>query len=290
MYQSQRRGVRRTSFRSARVWIVGILALLLWAVEKQAMAQQPYLSSTGGEELFETKCTACHTIGQGDKVGPDLKGVTGRRDRGWLTQWLLAPDQMIGKKDPVAMELLKQFKNIPMPNQKLSERDVASLLNFLAAQSAPAELKKPERAETLPKGDIAIGKSLFIGVKRFESGGPPCLACHAVSGMGALGGGALGPDLTDTYSKLGALIITWPETVDPMRMIYSIRQLTQEENAHLASFLQSASLTRRPTSAVGLLVALGAAGAACMILLSHLVWHGRLKGVRRSIVTSRPIR
>ena len=30
---------------------------------------------------FTTRCTACHTFGKGVKVGPDLKGVTERRQR-----------------------------------------------------------------------------------------------------------------------------------------------------------------------------------------------------------------
>ena len=38
-----------------------------------------------GKELYETKgCPACHTIGGGRLVGPDLAGVAERRDRDWI--------------------------------------------------------------------------------------------------------------------------------------------------------------------------------------------------------------
>src|SRR3954463_8866896 len=36
-----------------------------------------------GEYLFKSRCAACHTIGKGDAVGPDLANVFERRDRAW---------------------------------------------------------------------------------------------------------------------------------------------------------------------------------------------------------------
>ncbi len=51
------------------------------------------------------KCVACHTMGKGALVGPDLKGVTERRPREWLVQWIAAPDAMVAKKDPYAIKL-----------------------------------------------------------------------------------------------------------------------------------------------------------------------------------------
>ena len=35
-----------------------------------------------GKLDFESKCLACHSVGQGKKLGPDVAGVTKRRDRG----------------------------------------------------------------------------------------------------------------------------------------------------------------------------------------------------------------
>ena len=83
-----------------------------------------------GEALFQSKgCVACHTIGKGKLVGPDLKGVTDKRDQEWLAKWLKDPDSMI-LTDPTAKELLKEFL-VPMPNQGLSDEDVEALIAYL---------------------------------------------------------------------------------------------------------------------------------------------------------------
>jgi protein SCO1/2 len=88
-----------------------------------------------GQYLFKTRCLACHTFGHGDGVGPDLAGVTSQRDRAWLARWLAAPDEMLAQGDPIATALLAKFKNIPMPNLRLSETDVAALITYMEAQS-----------------------------------------------------------------------------------------------------------------------------------------------------------
>lgn len=83
-----------------------------------------------GEALFQSKgCVACHTIGKGKLVGPDLKGVTQRRDQEWLTKWLKDPDTMI-LTDPTAKEMLKEFL-VPMPNQGLSDQDIKAIMAYL---------------------------------------------------------------------------------------------------------------------------------------------------------------
>src|SRR5436190_16458718 len=89
-----------------------------------------------GKQLFQEKCTACHTVGGGALVGPDLKGVTERRPRDWLEQWIAAPDAMIAKKDPYAIDLMHQFHDVPMPNQGLSSSDVSAVLAYLGAATA----------------------------------------------------------------------------------------------------------------------------------------------------------
>src|SRR4030065_1033317 len=43
-----------------------------------------------GEGIFQQKCSACHTVGGGRSVGPDLAGVTSTRDRAWLLPSLTA--------------------------------------------------------------------------------------------------------------------------------------------------------------------------------------------------------
>jgi len=89
-----------------------------------------------GAYLFATRCAACHTIGNGDKVGPDLLGVTSVRERAWLSRMITEPDKMIEEKDPIATALFKQYKEIRMPRLNLPEADVNTLIEFMKTQTA----------------------------------------------------------------------------------------------------------------------------------------------------------
>ncbi|MBI3937981.1 MAG: multicopper oxidase domain-containing protein [Betaproteobacteria bacterium] len=81
-----------------------------------------------GKLLFENKCLACHTVGQGDKLGPDLLGVTGRRGDDWIARFLASPEKMLAT-DPEAKDLLRKYK-VPMPNQGLSEAETRQLIRY----------------------------------------------------------------------------------------------------------------------------------------------------------------
>ncbi len=89
-----------------------------------------------GAYLFATRCAACHTIGSGDKIGPDLLGVTSSRDLNWLRRTIIEPDKLIAEKDPIAMALFKQYKEVQMPRLNLAEADVNVLIDFMRRESA----------------------------------------------------------------------------------------------------------------------------------------------------------
>jgi nitrite reductase (NO-forming) len=93
-----------------------------------ATATPTETAAVQGKQIFEGKCIACHSVGEGDKVGPDLFGVTRRRDDQWLGRWLKSPDAML-KSDAAAKTMLEKFK-LPMPDQGLSEADAAHLIRY----------------------------------------------------------------------------------------------------------------------------------------------------------------
>jgi nitrite reductase (NO-forming) len=82
-----------------------------------------------GKQDFESKCLACHSIGQGKKLGPDLANLTKRRNDAWITNWLLNPEKMLAS-DPEAKAMLKEYNNIPMPNQNLTSAEVQQYLKY----------------------------------------------------------------------------------------------------------------------------------------------------------------
>ena len=91
-----------------------------------------------GERLFRTRCATCHTITGHEPegaLGPDLLGVTERRDLDWLLNWLRAPDQMLRKKDPIAMALAARYNYLPMPNMRLNQQEATDILDFIENES-----------------------------------------------------------------------------------------------------------------------------------------------------------
>jgi len=99
-----------------------------------------------GKLAFESKCLACHSIGQGKKLGPDLAGVTRHRDDAWLTRWLKSPEEVL-KTDEHAKAMLKEFNNIPMPNQGLSDTEIKEFIRYFHWYDAqPAGKPQPAHA------------------------------------------------------------------------------------------------------------------------------------------------
>ncbi len=128
-------------------------------------------------------CAACHTIGGGKKVGPDLKGVGQKRSDEWLANFIANSTEFI-KKDADAKAIFDEFK-IPMPANNFSEAQMATLISYLkndgkmvANEAAPAEEAAPAK-EVVRPAEWAT-----------------CAACHTLGG-----GKKVGPDLDGVTKK-----------------------------------------------------------------------------------------
>ncbi|HWD32924.1 MAG TPA: SCO family protein [Pseudomonas sp.] len=123
---------------------------------EESYAQAPDIRPpSSGEELFRTRCAACHSVGPQDgqgigmrTVGPDLLGVTERRDRAWLSRWIREPDRMLAEREALAVELYEQFNRVAMPNLRLNPEDAERVLEFLqqetVRQGALEQARAPE--------------------------------------------------------------------------------------------------------------------------------------------------
>jgi protein SCO1/2 len=107
--------------------------------------------SNRGRYFFGTHCAACHTIGHGDKIGPDLQGVANIRDHAWLARFISTPDKMLQEKDPVATALFEKYKRVIMPNLSLQPDDLEDLIKFLETQSVA-----PDKAAAEPAKSSAV--------------------------------------------------------------------------------------------------------------------------------------
>lgn len=95
-----------------------------------------------GEYLFQSRCSLCHTIGKGDRVGPDLLNVHKRRDPSWLARYVAAPERLYAAGDPIAKALFAKYPTVRMPNLNLSSEEVGLLLPYIEQQSRAATRTK----------------------------------------------------------------------------------------------------------------------------------------------------
>ncbi len=270
-----------------------LLSLLIISACAAILAPQGVRARNGqgrGENIFKATCSPCHTIGEGRKVGPDLQGVTKRRTAEWLRAFISDPENLFSQKDPTALQLLKEY-TIKMPNTGLSPDDVNAVISYLEAKAgAAAETESEAPAVTEAKtpssaADAGRGGKYFTGELPFQNGGPACMACHSVPGIGFPGGGSLGPDLTTVYQTLGAGVSSVLVNVPfpTMKPIFDRHPLTAAEAGDVAAFLQTVSAAR-PQNFSGRIIIVSVLCFAVVMLIMLLAWRNRIRSVRKELV------
>jgi len=227
-------------------------------------------SPAEGETVFNGKCQACHSIGGGPLVGPDLKGITEREDRESVIDFIVNP------------------QGSTMPDMGVSSAEAESVLLYIESRSggSPIPVLISEDSPSVT-GDTGIGRDIFLGETGLENGGSSCFSCHHIDGIAVLGGGTLGTDLTNAYSDYGEdglLSVLGAMPFQIMSDIYAEKPLTAEEKAHLTAFLLDASNLYASKSNPVFFVIIGIAGCAGIIVLLRYIWGGRLTGVRQLLV------
>ncbi|MEM1204355.1 MAG: c-type cytochrome [Acidobacteriota bacterium] len=109
---------------------------LLWGSPGEGAAPPPRGDAAAGEILFQRRgCVACHSLDRGADRGellassperlrgPNLGRAGSKLDPGWLYRWLLDP--------------ASHRADTPMPNLRLSDRDAADLVAYLATVVDP---------------------------------------------------------------------------------------------------------------------------------------------------------
>lgn len=249
-----------------------VLSMLAVLLALPAVAQ----GAPEGAQLFSQRCASCHTVGQGDRVGPDLMGVLTRREESWVTQFLKSPGAMIDGGDPVANALLQKFNGIRMPDQQLSEEERKGLFAFLRACAEKGSCEPgatgPKLASDASPEEVERGQRLFTGQVALANGGPACIGCHNVRGIGVVGGGTLARDLTFVYARGGERKMTPAlQSMDfpLMKDLYGKAPLTEAEQFELKAYLAHVSRDGTPPRKdrdffylgfVGLCIALGFIG------------------------------
>jgi mono/diheme cytochrome c family protein len=263
------------------------IVLLLGSIPSSISAQQP-------TDFFQQNCASCHTVGGGRLTGPDLKDVSKQKDRAWLEHFVQNPKAVIDSGDSFALQLQQEAHGVIMPKiPGVTPQMAKALLDMIEAESKLAKSRLAGVSITdrpFSAADVAIGTELFLGMRKLNQNGPPCISCHTLGTIGGFGGGRLGPDLTRVYERLGdrKAVGTWlsaPGT-PTMQAVFRQHPLQSEEILPLLSVFEDASRRSQPADTgmqVGFLL-VGIAGASLTLLLMGWVWRGRIRSVRRTMV------
>ncbi|MCC6699764.1 MAG: cytochrome c [Candidatus Hydrogenedentes bacterium] len=245
--------------------------------------------------FFKSSCASCHTIGGGRLTGPDLKGVTERRDREWLRSYILNPQAKINSGDAYALQLLEEARGVVMPQVPgLTPEKVDFLLDLIEAESALEESQFKGiqvSMEPFTPADVAQGMAIFKGRQSLSNGGPACMACHSVPGIGGLGGGNVGPDLTRVFERLQGRVSlsAWLQSpaTPTMQSVLRDNPLRPDEIHVLVALFEDTAKNGTPvqvTVAQLSFLLLGLGGAVLLLVAFDFIWKGRLRAVRRPLV------
>ena len=245
-------------------------------------------------DFFRLNCLNCHTIGGGRLTGPDLKHVSQRKDREWLIGFMMDPKSYIDRGDPYALKLLEESRNVPMPAVPGMTRErCENLLDLIDAESELEESQfKGTQISDAPftDADRQRGRAIFLGTEPLARGGAACIACHSMHDIAALGGGRLGPDLTNIFERLNGRTplsawLTAPGT-ETMQPIFKSHPLESDEiHALVAYFASSAGASpAQPTSSRVAFLLLGLLGAAAVVFGFDAIWKRRFDSVRQPLV------
>lgn len=153
------------------------------------------------------------------------------------------------------------------------------------AQAAPEQ----QMGTPLLQGSYARGRDFFTGKSAFQNGGLACIACHSAGGLSFPNGGTLGPDLTQTYSKLGpagteaAMQTLYFPTMIP---VYRDHQLTPQEQADMVAFFKQTSAGGQAQTArtTQILILAAFVLGIIFVALTAFFWRKRVLSVRRALV------
>ncbi len=271
-----------------------IVPVLLLAGASSAVAQD----AAEAQAYFDTNCVACHTIGGGRLVGPDLHGVTERQSREWLVDFMVDPAKVLASGDAYAQELLAAANGVPMPQMPGLDNAMAhALLNLIAEKSgSPITAGPVEEAVPFTAADVLLGENYFTGAESFERGTPACISCHNVDGVGGFfGGGNLGPDLTTVFTTLNGRrpLTAWlgSPASDTMKPLFADAKMTDAEIHALVAFFDAqvngeSAADREVASgtASASFFYSGLAFAVLILLVFAFLWRNRYTATRTPMV------
>jgi mono/diheme cytochrome c family protein len=270
------------------------LALLLGFLT-QVDAAHAQTQAEQGKAVFGTICIACHTVGGGRLIGPDLQGVSQRRDEAWIIEFVKHSQAVIASGDAEAVALATEYPGLVMPDATLTDDEIRLVIAYTNSD-VTTDLAQAAAPVVVTDDMIRLGQELFQGNVRLANGGPTCNSCHDVTNDAVIGGGVLAAELTTVFTRLGgpgvrAILGSPPFPV--MQRAYQDKALTDAEVSALVGFLEQANAEQafhQPSDYGIKLFGAGVAGSAVLLTLFSLLWGGRLKGSVNQAIYDRQVK
>jgi mono/diheme cytochrome c family protein len=240
-----------------------------------------YAFSQDGADLFKRNCAACHSIGAGRLVGPDLAGVTKKADKAWLTKFIKNSADMIKSGDPAAAAIGKEYSNMLMPPYGGSDTEVAAIINFIDSKGGSAQAAVADTfLNAASMENILRGKALFSGNIPFKNSGSSCITCHSVHDAAGIGG-SLAKSLNLSFFMLkgqGIKAVLQSPPFPAMTSSYLAHPLNDQEIYDIAAYLKNISQTMvkgQATRATFPFLLLGIGGWCIFMLILFWLWRLR---------------
>jgi cytochrome c2 len=202
-----------------------------------------------GQDLFNKTCVACHTIGEGRRVGPDLKNITDQRSQEWLVSFIKSSQTLIKSGDTDAVAIYEEYNRMVMPDNDFTDAQTLAVIDYIKKTSSGTETSgqtaaAPDMLSDATAENVSSGAKLFSGEKRLMNGGAACNSCHNVQDAQIFSHGTLAKDLTASWSTwmssgVAAFIKSPPFPL--MAAAYVNHPVTEMETLDLTAYLKSVS-------------------------------------------------
>lgn len=234
----------RSGFRQVNI-VLAILAtiMLITLLPAGAFAQDQ------GKTLFEKNCQVCHRLGEGKLVGPELLGITAKRDREWLVKFIRNSKALIESGDPQAVKVFEENNKVPMQSfTNLSDGEINSIIDYIGNWQPPQKKEftvDVNKKEGFTEIEIRRGERMFYGLIPFENGGTTaCISCHYTKNTDSLNWNPSAHDLAVAFMEKGGMNIyesLSEPTSEVMEKAHKEFKLTGEEIYNISAFLSEYS-------------------------------------------------
>jgi mono/diheme cytochrome c family protein len=258
------------------MFLTGRLAVIVFTIFLTAD-----IFAQDGAELYKRNCAACHSLGGGRLVGPDLAGVTKKADRAWLSRFIRNSAEMIKSGDAAAVAIGKEYNNLLMPPFTGSDGELSAIIDYIDSKGGSARTATVDTfLNSATAENVARGRALFSGTIAFHNAGVSCITCHSVHDAGGMGG-SLSKSLNLSYVMLtgqGIKALLQAPPFPAMTDSYKSHALTDPEVYDLAAYLKSISgqmVRGEATPAWSPFLVLGVSGWIVGIIMLVGLWRLR---------------